>query len=153
MQRAFHMYVFTLKFLLLAYMIKPSIFVVDKYRSRSLSAHTSSDQPCRSTSMTRTDRQPLANTPMARRIVRQHNNRYGAVLSALWSFWHSRQVATRNGGHSGARQDIYSIVLFGSTAEVKEPRATATRSIPDSPFRSLLRTTPPALRISWSDFF
>lgn len=71
--------------------------------------------------MTSTDRKPLTNTPMARHIAVQHNNRYGAVLSALWSFWHSRRVVTRNGGRSGVRQDMYSIVLFGSTAEVKEP--------------------------------
>ena len=83
--------------------------------------------------MTSTDRKPLTNTPMARHIAVRHNNRYGAVLSALWSFWHSRRVVTRNGGRSGARQDMYSIVLFSSTAEVKGTRAAATRSMPDLP--------------------
>jgi len=77
--------------------------------------------------MTHADRQPLTNTPMARLIMSQHNTRYGAVLSALWSFWDSRRVATRNGDRSGARQDTYSIILFGSTAEVMtENNASST---------------------------
>ncbi len=75
--------------------------------------------------MTRTDRQPLQNTPMARRIVGGHNNRYGAVLSAIWSFLHSREVATRNAARTGVRQDTYSVVLFSATAEVKEIRVVA----------------------------
>ena len=75
--------------------------------------------------MTHTDRRPLQNTPMARRIMGRHNNRYGAVLSALWSFWQSREVATRNAARTGARQDTYSVVLFSSTAEVMEIRVVA----------------------------
>lgn len=75
--------------------------------------------------MTRTDRQPLQNTPMTRRIVGRHNNRYGAVLSALWSFWYSREVATRRAACTGARQDTYSVVLFSATAEVKGIRVVA----------------------------
>ena len=101
--------------------------------------------------MTHTDRQPLQNTPMARRIVSRHNNRYGAVLSALWSFWHSREVATRNAARTGARQDTYSVVLFSATAEVKETRPIGLRLTSFS--RSLLRTTPLALQSSWSSFF
>jgi hypothetical protein len=85
--------------------------------------------------MTRTDRQPLRGTPMARRIVDRHKNRYGAVLSALWSFWHSRQVANRNTARTGARQDTHSIVLFGSTAEVKEIRMVAIWTMADFLFQ------------------
>lgn len=85
--------------------------------------------------MTLTDRQPLKNTPMACRIVARHSNRYGAVLSALWSFLHSRQVATRNAARSGARQDTYSIVLFGSTAEVRKIHVVAIRAMSDFLFQ------------------
>jgi hypothetical protein len=58
---------------------------------------------------------------MSRRISLQHNNRYGAVLSALYAFWASRQVATRNGPTTGIRQDSYSIVLFDNSPEVRDP--------------------------------
>ena len=71
--------------------------------------------------MSWTDHRPLANTPMTRRISSQHNNRYGAVLSALHAFWASRQVATRNGTTTGVRQDSYSIVLFDHSSEVRGP--------------------------------
>ena len=71
--------------------------------------------------MSSADHRPLANTPMTRRISSQHDNRYGAVLSALYGFWASRQVATRNGPTTGVRQDSYSIVLFDSSSEVREP--------------------------------
>jgi len=71
--------------------------------------------------MSSTRHRPLANTPMTRRISLQHNNRYGAVLSALYAFWASRQVATRNGSTTGIRQDSYSIVLFDHSSEVRDP--------------------------------
>jgi hypothetical protein len=123
-------------FLLLTYMINTSASLLwTSTRLGPLSDPTTSDQPCRSTSMTNTDRQPLRNTPMGHRIVARHNNRYGAVLSALWSFWHSRQVATRNAARSGARQDTYSIVLFCSTAKVKEICAVAIRAMSDLLFQ------------------
>jgi hypothetical protein len=72
----------------------------------------------RSGSMYSSDHQPLANTPMTQRVSSRHNNRYGAVLSALYAFWSSREVATRQGVSSGARQDSYSIVLFDHEPEV-----------------------------------
>jgi len=71
--------------------------------------------------MSSTDHRPLANTPMSRRISAQHNNRYGAVLSALYAFWASRQVSTRNGSTTGVRQDSYSTVLFNHFSEVRDP--------------------------------
>ena len=71
--------------------------------------------------MSLTDYRPLANTPMTRRISSQHNNRYGAVLSALYAFWASRQTATRNAATTGVRQDSYSIVVFDHSSEVRAP--------------------------------
>jgi len=61
-----------------------------------------------------TDHRPLANTRMTREISSEHNNRYGAALSALYAFWNSRRVA---GEMTGVR-DAYSIVLFDHTSEV-----------------------------------
>jgi hypothetical protein len=55
---------------------------------------------------------------MSQTVSSKHNNRYGAVLSALYAFWSSREVATRQGAPSGVRQDAYSIVLFDGTPEV-----------------------------------
>ena len=71
--------------------------------------------------MSLTDHRPLANTPMTRRISSQHDNRFGAVLSALYAFWASRQVATRNGSITGVRQDSYSIIAFDRSSEVRNP--------------------------------
>ena len=41
------------------------------------------------------------------------------VVSALYAFWASRQVATRNGTTTGVRQDSYSIVVFDDSSEVR----------------------------------
>ena len=70
--------------------------------------------------MSGTDNQPLANTPMSRRISSKHNNRYGAVLSALYAFLASRQVATRNGPTTGAGQDSYSVIAFDRSSQVRD---------------------------------
>ena len=116
-------------------MNQPASLLWTSMRLGSSSDSTTSDQPCRSSSMASTDRRPLPNTPMARRIVGRHNNRYGAVLSALWSFCSSRQVTARNGARSGVRRDTYSVILFDSISEVKEIRAVATRSTADILFQ------------------
>jgi hypothetical protein len=68
--------------------------------------------------MSSTDHRPLADTPMTRKISSQHDNRYGAVLSALYAFWTSRQGATRSGSTS---RDSYSIVVFDRSSEVWDP--------------------------------
>src|SRR5258708_12018500 len=121
MQRAFHMYAFTPKVSVIdSHDQYPSIFVVDKYSSRFPIDSTTSDQRCRSTSMTHTDRQPLQNTPMARRIMDRHNNRYGAVLSAFWPFWHSREGATRNAPRPGTPQDTYTLLLFSAPPQLNQ---------------------------------
>ena len=144
-----------LRFLLLTYMINiPASLLSTSICPCPSSDSTTPDQPYRSKSMTRTDRQPLQNTPMARRIVGRHNNRYGAVLSALWSFWYSREVATRHAARTGAHQDTYSVVLFSATTEVKEIHVVAIiGTASDFLYRSLSRTTLLALQSSWSSFF
>ncbi|KAG2340343.1 hypothetical protein BDR05DRAFT_889963 [Suillus weaverae] len=67
----------------------------------------------RSGSMASDDRRPLPNTPASDRIVRRSNNRFGAVLSSLYSFWSAR--ATAIGGQQAARRDSYSVILFDSS--------------------------------------
>ncbi|KIJ07345.1 hypothetical protein PAXINDRAFT_90576 [Paxillus involutus ATCC 200175] len=62
--------------------------------------------------MTLKDRRPLRDTPASERIIRHSNNRFGAVLSSLYSFWLARATAM-NAGH-GARRDAYSVLLFDS---------------------------------------
>ncbi|KAG8716525.1 hypothetical protein FRC09_015642 [Ceratobasidium sp. 395] len=65
-----------------------------------------------SSSMCRRDKQPLANTPISARLKSTCNNRYGAVLSALYGFWYSRAPAQSG---SQTRQDAYSVVTFNDT--------------------------------------
>jgi hypothetical protein len=66
----------------------------------------------RSGSMASSDRHPLPNTPASDRIVGRSNNRFGAVLSSLYSFWSARAAAV--GGQQAARRDSYSVILFDS---------------------------------------
>ncbi|KAJ1300986.1 hypothetical protein OPQ81_003410 [Rhizoctonia solani] len=63
-------------------------------------------------SMGSRDRTPLENTPVSQQIRTRCNNRYGAVLSALHSFWLSRE-----GGQPTAqpRQDAYSVITFNDS--------------------------------------
>lgn len=71
----------------------------------------------RSSSMSSTDRRPLANAPATNLIMRSANNRLGAVYSALYSFWSARHAAVTAGQQTvGARRDAYSIVLFNERA-------------------------------------
>ncbi|KAG1889124.1 hypothetical protein F4604DRAFT_1673832 [Suillus subluteus] len=67
----------------------------------------------RSGSMASGDKHPLPNTPASDRIVRRSNNRFGAVLSSLYSFWSARAAAI--GGQQAARRDSYSVILFDHT--------------------------------------
>jgi len=67
----------------------------------------------RSGSMCQQDRQPLANSAGVDRITPTANDRLGAVLSALYSFWLARQAAIdRNTRIGGARRDAYSLIFF-----------------------------------------
>lgn len=66
----------------------------------------------RSGSMGYTDRRPLAGTPVTARISQYCNNRLGAVYSALYAFWKSRQTAMTTQQSNAARRDAYSVILF-----------------------------------------
>ena len=59
------------------------------------------------------DHLPIERTPVATRVSSQHNNRYGAVISSLYSFWLARQASNLD------RRDVTSVILFDSGAEVR----------------------------------
>ncbi|KAG8685533.1 hypothetical protein FRC11_010445, partial [Ceratobasidium sp. 423] len=71
-----------------------------------------------SESLWNTDRQPLPGTPISARLVSECNNRYGAVLSALYGFWLSREVVASSTA-TQTRWDAYSIITFESTATTR----------------------------------
>jgi hypothetical protein len=60
--------------------------------------------------MCSSDRKPLANTPATARISAHSDNRLGAVLSSLNSFWTARAAAIANS--QANRRDSYSVILF-----------------------------------------
>jgi hypothetical protein len=63
--------------------------------------------------MSRGDRKPLRNAAGTLRITPTANNRLGAVLSSLYSFWIARQAASsQNAQLGGNRRDAYSIIFF-----------------------------------------
>lgn len=63
--------------------------------------------------MASVDRQPLPNAAGTPRITPTANNRLGAVLSSLYSFWLARQAASsQNAQLGGNRRDAYSIIFF-----------------------------------------
>ncbi|KAH9059751.1 hypothetical protein EDB87DRAFT_1577415 [Lactarius vividus] len=64
-----------------------------------------------SKSMGRGDLQPLPDAAETPRIALTVNNRFGAVISSLYSFWTARQAQL--GGH---RKDAYSVVFFSKDA-------------------------------------
>jgi hypothetical protein len=67
----------------------------------------------RSSSMSITDRLPLADAPATDRIQRKANNRLGAVYSALYSFWSARHAAVTSAQETTeARRDAYSVIMF-----------------------------------------
>lgn len=61
------------------------------------------------------DRRPLANSPATNTIAAHSNNRLGAVLSSLYSFWSARNTAVTAGQQNANRRDSYSVVLFDHT--------------------------------------
>ncbi|CAE6534558.1 unnamed protein product, partial [Rhizoctonia solani] len=69
-------------------------------------------------SMTSGDHRPLPNLPVTSRLVSQCNNRYGAVVSALYGFLKNQESVVANAGLT-ARQDAYSIVIFDDRAEIR----------------------------------
>ncbi|KAG9079434.1 hypothetical protein FRC06_007726 [Ceratobasidium sp. 370] len=79
------------------------VFVIDRFNSGS---------------MTDIDRRPLLNTPISSQLMANCNDRYGAVLSALYSFWLSRESATASSS-TQMRQDAYSVVTFDDSATTR----------------------------------
>ncbi|KAG9091465.1 hypothetical protein FS749_016527 [Ceratobasidium sp. UAMH 11750] len=80
--------------------------------------------------MTMSDRMPLPNTPISARLAANCNNRYGAVLSALYSFWLSREAAATSSSIQ-TRQDAYSVITFDhvSTTRVANDFASTTNQL------------------------
>ncbi|CAE6509851.1 unnamed protein product [Rhizoctonia solani] len=71
-----------------------------------------------STSMRCTDQGPLQNTPITAALKSSCNNRYGAVMSALYTFWKSREAPSNvspSQATSPPRADAYSIITFSET--------------------------------------
>ncbi|KAG8901724.1 hypothetical protein FRC00_005051 [Tulasnella sp. 408] len=68
----------------------------------------------RSGSMGSPDRRPLPGQPVSATITAHNNNRFGAVLSAVYGFW-----VSRGSGNQGARRDAYSVITFQSSAAVR----------------------------------
>ena len=95
----------------------------------------------RSRSMARADRKPLPNAAATPRITATANNRLGAVLSSLYSFWTARQAAAgHNAQLGGHRRDAYSIIFFS-----REPLICVENdftSSPDELLTSCLRYKP-----------
>ncbi|CAE6373798.1 unnamed protein product [Rhizoctonia solani] len=88
-----------------------------------------------SSSMKSGDRQPLPNTPISDRLRLACNNRYGAVLSALYGFWKSREPGSIPSGQSTGveptRSDAYSIITFttGSTICTMNDTSSTTEQL------------------------
>ncbi len=79
--------------------------------------------------MCQQDRQPLPNSAGIERIVPTANDRLGAVLSALYSFWIARQAAVdRNTQVGGGRRDAYSLIFFNH-----EPSTSIENDFTSSP--------------------
>ncbi|KIO18765.1 hypothetical protein M407DRAFT_83589 [Tulasnella calospora MUT 4182] len=60
------------------------------------------------------DRRPLTGQPVSATITAHNNNRFGAVLSAVYGFW-----VSRGSGNQGGRRDAYSVITFQTGAEVR----------------------------------
>ena len=84
--------------------------------------------------MSYADRRPLPNTPASARISARSDNRYGAVLSSLHSFWTARAAAIASS--NAARRDAYSVILFDDGVET--PIVNDFASTPDQLLGALL---------------
>ena len=87
------------------------------------------------------DRKPLPNAAGTPRIAPTANNRLGAVLSSIYSFWLARQAASsQNAQLGGNRRDAYSIIFFSKKPLIcVESDFTST---PDQLLASCLRYKP-----------
>jgi hypothetical protein len=95
-----------------------SIFVIDRYVPTLTLACLSAQVLCRSGSMSSADRVPLQGTPVTQRIAAHHNNRLGAVYSALYAFWSARATAQTQAGQAILRRDAYSVILFDNNIDI-----------------------------------
>ncbi|CCA69205.1 hypothetical protein PIIN_03105 [Serendipita indica DSM 11827] len=66
----------------------------------------------RSSSMQETDHLPSRNTPVSAILTQRANNRFGAVLSATYAFWLSREAAISRITSAGRRKDFTTVVAF-----------------------------------------
>ncbi|KIM19570.1 hypothetical protein M408DRAFT_203176 [Serendipita vermifera MAFF 305830] len=71
----------------------------------------------RSGSMRIDDAHPLANTPVTQQIAMHADNRFGAALSSIYSFWLAREGSQRPGLNPSHR-DAYTVVAFDHDAAV-----------------------------------
>ncbi|KAF9220065.1 hypothetical protein BS17DRAFT_739840 [Gyrodon lividus] len=120
------------------------IFVVDK-----------------SGSMTSRDKRPIRDTPASARIISHSDNRFGAVLSSLYSFWLARDTAMNADGR-GARRDTYSVILFdnlvtqavvndlGSTTDQLLNTLLRYRTSGGTNFTSAIQTAQDVIQRNWS---
>jgi len=111
----------------------------------------------RSMSMSKDDRQPLANSPVGARIRSRMNNRLGAVYAALHSFWTARQAAF------GVQRDANTIILHAEgTQSVCENDTTRSPDellgllLPNAPkggnsFNKALKAADAAITRWWDD--
>jgi hypothetical protein len=76
------------------------------------------------------DQSPIPNAPGSNRIIAKANNRLGAVISSLYSFWIVRQAIFDSNPQPGGRprRDAYSVILFNS-----EPTACIENDFTSSP--------------------
>ncbi|CAE6410592.1 unnamed protein product [Rhizoctonia solani] len=112
-------------------------------------------------SMTESDRVPLPNTPISPRLILSCNNRYGAVLSALYGFWLSRDTAAA-GSSTQARQDAYSVITFdhNSTTRLQNDFTSTTDQLigqliaqmgqGGTNFQAALATAQSVIETNWS---
>ncbi|KZP02990.1 hypothetical protein FIBSPDRAFT_769606, partial [Athelia psychrophila] len=94
----------------------------------------------RSSSMAKGDRHPLPNTPVTNLIAIQSDNRLGAVLSSLHSFWSSRHAAVAAGAQTANRRDSYSVIMFHR--DIINPLTHDFSSSPDQLLAALLPYRP-----------
>lgn len=87
--------------------------------------------------MAATDHRPLADTPVTARISRTHNNRLGAVYSALHEFWSALNATLRGGD---ARRDSYTVLLFDS--QLDPVKVNDLTSSPEEMLDALLQYPP-----------
>ncbi|KIM24944.1 hypothetical protein M408DRAFT_331428 [Serendipita vermifera MAFF 305830] len=98
--------------------------------------------------MTLSDHCPLLNSPATSRIVSVANNRFGALVSSMYSFWTARGAAIRSGESSGVRRDAYTLIPFATTALTI--LASDTTSTPDQLLDIVLQPQP---SVGWDNDF